>query len=70
MVNVTRHTEREMERILFGEIAGVADSMNRYAMNMDLSGIRKHLNYLGKLADRIDEIHRQSRQERGHGPKA
>lgn len=70
MANVTRQTEREMERILFGEIAGVADSMNRYAMNMDLDSIKKHLYYLFKLSRRIDAIRKQSPQERGHGPKA
>ena len=68
MGNVTKQTEREMERVLFGEIAGIAETINRSAMSMDLDSINKHLYYLFKLSRRIDTIRKQSRQEPGQGP--
>lgn len=68
MGTVTKPTEREIERALFGEIASIAENINRCAMNMDLPGVRKYLKHLYKLSKWIDIIREQSRQEPGQGP--
>lgn len=68
MGTITKQAEREMERVLFGEIASIADNINRCAMSMDIDSINKHLYYLSKLSRRIDTIRKQSRQEPGQGP--